>query len=379
MLGTANILICLGLLAVAPTLKWELWVVTLVCAVLHALYNFIAYVGMQGRWCKQHTAAKEQQQQHGAPVAAAVLGAAELASTQPTDHHQQQQVEMAGGNGTPCQEQQWTAVRSEPSTTCQETGLHRRRSRQSHDDGHIGPLGHQEGCRGEPCLCPGDVEMQIAVPGAAAASAAAREGQPTKPPMSSSQPYTTEDGVDEGGQDPEQILRSRTNSRAQLLTASQHALCSDSAAASKLQFPPSSSSDMYSSSALHQQEKCSKEAGATAGQVAEAATATSEGSVRIGLQPPSTPTFWKPFVVLPWEIVPFVLGMFCVVEGLNANGWVDSLARALAGGLGGSVWGALFGVGWLSVLLANIINNQVWYSTHAASCFDIWQLGMGYV
>jgi Na+/H+ antiporter NhaD/arsenite permease-like protein len=51
--------------------------------------------------------------------------------------------------------------------------------------------------------------------------------------------------------------------------------------------------------------------------------------------------------------------MFCVVEGLNANGWVDSLAAWLAGGLGGSVWGALFGVGALSVLLANIINNQV--------------------
>ena len=63
--------------------------------------------------------------------------------------------------------------------------------------------------------------------------------------------------------------------------------------------------------------------------------------------------------MLPWEIVPFVLGMFCVVEGLNANGWVDLLARWLAGDLGGSVWGALFGIGWLSVLLANIINNQV--------------------
>jgi arsenical pump membrane protein len=64
-------------------------------------------------------------------------------------------------------------------------------------------------------------------------------------------------------------------------------------------------------------------------------------------------------VVLPWDIVPFVLGMFCVVEGLNANGWVDRLAAWLVGGLGGSVWGALFGVGGLSLLLANVINNQV--------------------
>ncbi|WIA38186.1 hypothetical protein OEZ86_001535 [Tetradesmus obliquus] len=67
---------------------------------------------------------------------------------------------------------------------------------------------------------------------------------------------------------------------------------------------------------------------------------------------------------LGWElwpvtlVVPFVLGMFILVEGLNATGWVDRLAWWLGSGVRGSVWAALFAVGSFSVLLANLANNQ---------------------
>ena len=57
-LGSINILACLGFLAAAPVLGWELWLVTLVSAGLHTVYNFVAYVVFKGRWCTT------QQQQH---------------------------------------------------------------------------------------------------------------------------------------------------------------------------------------------------------------------------------------------------------------------------------------------------------------------------
>eukprot|EP00878_Enallax_costatus_P013275 GHUV01013878.1.p1 GENE.GHUV01013878.1~~GHUV01013878.1.p1 ORF type:complete len:209 (+),score=50.32 GHUV01013878.1:35-628(+) len=72
----------------------------------------------------------------------------------------------------------------------------------------------------------------------------------------------------------------------------------------------------------------------------------------------SQPTFWHAWSVLPWEVVPFVLGMFVLVEGLNSTGWVDRIAMWLANGVHGSIWAALFGIGAFSVLLANLANNQ---------------------
>ena len=55
--GTVNILACLALLAAAPTLGWPLWAITLVCAALHALYNFFAYVVLHNRQKKPDIAA----------------------------------------------------------------------------------------------------------------------------------------------------------------------------------------------------------------------------------------------------------------------------------------------------------------------------------
>ncbi|KAF8062069.1 HCF173 [Scenedesmus sp. PABB004] len=70
------------------------------------------------------------------------------------------------------------------------------------------------------------------------------------------------------------------------------------------------------------------------------------------------PGFLRVWAALPWEVVPFVLGMFVLCEGLDATGWVGALAARLAAGLGGSVWASLCGVGALGVVLSNLMNNQ---------------------
>jgi hypothetical protein len=76
--GSLNILGCLGLLAAAPSLGWELWPVTLVCAGLHAVYNFVAYVPYEGRWCRQ---LQQQQQQEQGMTDSPDLAAAEEGAT----------------------------------------------------------------------------------------------------------------------------------------------------------------------------------------------------------------------------------------------------------------------------------------------------------
>jgi Na+/H+ antiporter NhaD/arsenite permease-like protein len=43
------------------------------------------------------------------------------------------------------------------------------------------------------------------------------------------------------------------------------------------------------------------------------------------------PTFWGPFLGVPWDVAPLVLGFFILVEGLQANGWVDRLGALLGG------------------------------------------------
>jgi hypothetical protein len=41
------------------------------------------------------------------------------------------------------------------------------------------------------------------------------------------------------------------------------------------------------------------------------------------------PTFMRPLLGVPWDVVPLVLGFFILVEGLSANGWVERLGGLL--------------------------------------------------
>jgi len=75
------------------------------------------------------------------------------------------------------------------------------------------------------------------------------------------------------------------------------------------------------------------------------------------------PTLKKSISMLPWRIIPFVFGMFTLVEGMRKSGWIDSMADYLVACIpeeGGAL--AIFVASYLmtsvTILLSNLINNQ---------------------
>jgi len=75
------------------------------------------------------------------------------------------------------------------------------------------------------------------------------------------------------------------------------------------------------------------------------------------------PTLKKSIEMLPWRIVPFVFGMFTLVEGMRKSGWIDIMAEQLVALIppqGGAL--AIFVSSYLmtsvTILLSNLINNQ---------------------
>lgn len=48
---------------------------------------------------------------------------------------------------------------------------------------------------------------------------------------------------------------------------------------------------------------------------------------------------------MPWTIVPFVLGMFILVESLTASGWIEAWAIGAAKSMGSSETGAILASG----------------------------------
>jgi Na+/H+ antiporter NhaD/arsenite permease-like protein len=60
---------------------------------------------------------------------------------------------------------------------------------------------------------------------------------------------------------------------------------------------------------------------------------------------------------MPWKIIPFVIGMFILVEALVAVGWVDLLAAWIAQGSTTLVSSVFIMIG-ISTLACNIMNNQ---------------------
>jgi len=60
----------------------------------------------------------------------------------------------------------------------------------------------------------------------------------------------------------------------------------------------------------------------------------------------------------PWQIVVFSLGMYLVVYGLRNQGLTAEIAALLDRFAAGGVWGAAFGTGFLTALLASSMNNM---------------------
>ena len=61
---------------------------------------------------------------------------------------------------------------------------------------------------------------------------------------------------------------------------------------------------------------------------------------------------------MPWNIIPFALGMFILVESLDKNGWISNFAELLTFIIGDSIMMTIFLIGILSTLFCNIMNNQ---------------------
>lgn len=60
---------------------------------------------------------------------------------------------------------------------------------------------------------------------------------------------------------------------------------------------------------------------------------------------------------IPWKIVPFVLGLFIMVESLSVYGWTDKFASSISA-VSTNVFLAVFIMGVLSSFTSNIMNNQ---------------------
>jgi len=75
------------------------------------------------------------------------------------------------------------------------------------------------------------------------------------------------------------------------------------------------------------------------------------------------PTLKKSIEMLPWRIVPFVFGMFTLVEGMRLSGWIDNMADKLVACIppeGGAfaVFVSAYLMTSVTILLSNLINNQ---------------------
>lgn len=72
---------------------------------------------------------------------------------------------------------------------------------------------------------------------------------------------------------------------------------------------------------------------------------------------PRVPSFRESWVALPWAALPFTLGMFVMVQGLRVGGWIDRLGSVLGSGCRTTA-GAMFLMGAVSTVLGNVMNNQ---------------------
>ena len=61
---------------------------------------------------------------------------------------------------------------------------------------------------------------------------------------------------------------------------------------------------------------------------------------------------------MPWNIVPFVIGMFILVESLTASGWIEAMAVAGAAAVGKSRLTGILASGGECVALVYYIAGQ---------------------
>jgi arsenical pump membrane protein len=60
---------------------------------------------------------------------------------------------------------------------------------------------------------------------------------------------------------------------------------------------------------------------------------------------------------VPWKIVPFLIGLFIIIESLASSGWTDLFASQLSR-ISGSLITTVFGICFLSSIMAGVMNNH---------------------
>ncbi len=67
---------------------------------------------------------------------------------------------------------------------------------------------------------------------------------------------------------------------------------------------------------------------------------------------------------MPWAIVPFILGMFILVESLTDIGWIETLAAAAASAVGTSQVRGVFAIGGTKASVLQREIHQAWTVPH---------------
>lgn len=60
---------------------------------------------------------------------------------------------------------------------------------------------------------------------------------------------------------------------------------------------------------------------------------------------------------MPWEVVPFLLGFFIIIEGFSVVGLTSAFSDLIYRSIGGGKFSTIFGVGTAATLSANLLNN----------------------
>jgi Na+/H+ antiporter NhaD/arsenite permease-like protein len=451
-LGSVNMLVCLGLLAGGPSMGWELWVITLVCAGLHAVYKFVAYVVLRGSWAarKGHKKAASRSSRPcsngfeaeaagssgaaaGSTGAAAGSTEAAAGSTGAAAHrcHQQQQEQLRkqgqhdDGNvgGTAGDQQLWAekgvqlaaATAAEAGTSCRTgkcaiigDGLKRQclEPQSLHNTQQLQQSGQQQyqwKCKtpqfsdgpaalvldDHPSLAAGEEVCQLRqqqalddgplmiTPAAVSLAVslskwwrrlmdtlvAAGSAGPAEGGAADAQVSIRSAAVDDRtskSRTPAQLGPDNSRTPAQLgPDNSCHERLQSTLADVYLPTPPDPADAQEQRlpfpTAACDLSTCNSSSSSSSDWQPQAAS--SADAIMRQLQPHEL-SFWRILAVLPWEVIPFVLGMFVLVQCLSDNGWIDRMATWLGAGAAGSAWSALFAVGAVSLVLANIINNQ---------------------
>ncbi|GIL89624.1 hypothetical protein Vretimale_1798 [Volvox reticuliferus] len=359
-LGSVNMLTCLGLLAGAPSLGWAMWAITLVCAGIHCVYNLWAYrkslthVPLGECWtcgCAKADAETSAGCGDANPKVAGPCGIDSSTSSgsgdDPMDLASREEMKTAGVRKAAVRQQAGlsTLFHDDHSTALAEEAAAPQLSRDSGTTSPAAPLGYgcsgSGGCSqaGEDCKCCSG-KSGTAATGNRCCCAATR---------SCSCP-----------------------SRAH------HQMCSEAAVrlrpanGSKSAGPQAETAELSARGApvtsvvLEALPDAAVSTLPVSSPVPEPAPAISLSTDPHPALPPvmtvdslrgKAPTFWGLFFDLPWEVVPFALGMFVLVEGLYVQGWLNVFGNGL-GRASTALPAAVFIMGFLSVALANTINNQ---------------------